>query len=534
MKLKYKVYAMVFVGWILFAISIYLIDIFFLNSPNFDNIKYILLATIFLSLFFTLLTLWCITSFFSGELAKLGNHPYELPKPHIRNEPNPIPLNQPIKLAYYDNLTAMPNRVFFNEILHKTISQAKRREKSIAVLIIDFDNFKLINDTYGQQISDLIIKEVSQRFKEAIRAGDTIARFSGDEFIILLDDIDHSKFASPVAEKILTLCSKPLKVANTDLILTASIGIAIFPNDGDSMQDLETHADIAMYKAKHLGGNTYQYYRHEMDIAAREHMRLENSLRHAISNNEFSLYYQPQLSLKDGTIKSVEALIRWNHPELGLVTPEKFITLAEETDLIKLIGEWALREACKTNKAWQIAGYDPIIVAVNISPQQFLHQDLAHIIQQILTEFNLEPRYLEVEITESMMLKDMKKVTHKLNEIHALGVNIAVDDFGTGYTSINYLKQFPLSALKIDQTFIHGIPFNENDAAITSGIIALGHNLGLRIVAEGVENAEQLQFLASQHCDLIQGYFLSRPLPAHKIILQFSRHGKTNEPIIEK
>lgn len=537
MKLKHKLYIIVFTTWIMFACGMYLINYFFFQETNLSTIKYELLNTLILSLLFTLFTLWFIVSFFSGELAKLeqkiDKEKEQFRLEHLQHDKHDQPKTPPIKLSYYDPLTDMPNRLFFNEILNKAINQAKRQDKTLAIFIIDLDNFKTINNRFGQSNADQILKIVSERFKTALRSSDMMAKSSGDEFIVLLDDINQPKFASPVAEKILQLCSQPLTIDDKRIKLTASIGIATFPLDGESMQDLEMHADIAMSKAKQLGGNGYQYYRHEMDIAAREHLRLENSIRKAIANHEFVLYYQPQLNLLDGKIKSVEALIRWNHPELGLISPEKFISFAEETDLIKAIGEWALQEACQTNKAWQIAGYDPIIIGVNISAKQFHYPDFIEMIKQTLRTSQLAPQYLEIEITESMMMKDMKHVVEKLHQLHDLGIQIAVDDFGTGYTSINYLKQFPLSALKIDQTFIQGIPFNENDAAITSSIITLGHNLGLRIVAEGVETTEQIQFLACQHCDLIQGYFLSRPLPAHKIILQFSKRGKTKEPLIE-
>lgn len=438
-----------------------------------------------------------------------------------------------VRLAHYDNLTTLPNRVFFNEILNKAINHAQRHKKVLAVLFIDLDRFKNINDALGHTFGDLVLKEMGARFATLLRAGDILARLGGDEFIILLNDIGHPKFAGPVAEKILNACAQPVKVESHEFFLTASIGVSIFPDDGTSLEDLQKNADMAMYKAKRAGGGIYQYYTHEMDAAAHEHIKLEAELRRAIQEHEFVLYFQPQLSLKDGKIKRVEALIRWEHPEICLVPPMKFIPLAEETGLIMHIGEWAIHEACRTAKQWQNEGYDPITIAVNISPKQFKHQDVAQIVSDSLKEHDLHPKYLEVEITETAVMDNVDDAISKLTIIHDMGVQISVDDFGTGYTSINYLRQFPVSVLKIDQTFIKGLPNNQNDIAITSAVISLGHNLGLEIVAEGVETAEQMEFLTEHRCDLIQGYFLSRPLPANKVISQFTKSGVTKDSIVQ-
>lgn len=438
-----------------------------------------------------------------------------------------------VRLAHYDNLTGMPNRVFFNEILNKALSHAKRHNKVLAVLFIDLDRFKNINDALGHPIGDRVLKEMGTRFSALLRAGDILARLGGDEFIILLNDIGDAKFAGPVAEKILNACAQPVRIESHEFFITASIGICVYPDDGSSLEDLHKYADMAMYKAKRAGGGNYQFYTKEMNIAAHEHIKLEAALRKAIQNNEFILHYQPQLSLKDGVIKHVEALIRWEHPELGLISPATFIPLAEETGLIMPIGEWALKEACRANKSWQNAGYDPITVAVNISPKQFRHQDVAQIVADALRESNLNAKYLEIEITETAVMDNVEVAINRLKSIDAMGVRISVDDFGTGYTSISYLKQFPVSVLKIDQHFIKGIPHNQNDCAITSAVIALGHNLGLEVVAEGVETAEQLQYLADHNCDLIQGYFLSRPLPESKIVLQFTKSGVAEDTIVQ-
>lgn len=437
-----------------------------------------------------------------------------------------------VKLAHYDNLTSLPNRVFFNEMLNKTIKHATRHKKMMAVLFIDLDRFKNINDAFGHAIGDRVLKEIADRFSAVLRAGDILARLGGDEFIILLNDITHGKFASPVAEKLLQSCSTPIKIENQEFSLTASIGISLYPNDGISLEDLQRNADIAMYKAKRAGSGIFQYFTKEMNLEAHEHIQMEVALRKAISNNEFVLHYQPKLNLKDGSIAGVEALIRWENPELGLITPTEFIPLAEETGLIMQIGEWALREACQTNKAWQTEGYQPICVAVNLSAKQFQHPDIAQLVASILSEAGLEPQYLELELTETAVMENVESAINKLNTIKQMGVKISVDDFGTGYTSISYLKQFPISVLKIDQSFIKNIPENLNNTAITSAVIALAHTLEMKVVAEGVENAEQLQYLADHDCDMVQGYYLSRPLPEQKIVLQFPRVGsveKNNE-----
>ncbi len=426
-----------------------------------------------------------------------------------------------VRLAHYDNLTALPNRVFFNEILNKSLEHAKRNHLHLAVLFVDLDRFKNINDALGHPVGDLVLKEMGERFAKIIRAEDIIARLGGDEFIIMLNNINDAKYAGPVAEKILHAATLPVKVESHEFFITASIGISIYPTDGESLESLQKNADMAMYKAKRDGGGIYHYYTPEMDSAANEHMKLEAALRKGIQNEEFVLYFQPQLDLRDGKIKRVEALIRWESPELGFVNPGNFIPLAEETGLIIPIGEWALQEACRIAKSWQDEGYEGIAVAVNISPKQFKHQDLAMLVKQSLYQTKLDSKYLEVEITETAVMDNVDDAISKLQQIRELGVHISVDDFGTGYTSINYLKQFPINILKIDQTFIKGIPHNENDISITTAVTALGHKLGFEIVAEGVETVEQLEFLTENGVDYIQGYYLSRPLPATKIIEQF-------------
>jgi diguanylate cyclase (GGDEF)-like protein len=425
-----------------------------------------------------------------------------------------------LRLAHYDSLTGLPNRVFFNEILNKALNHSTRQHKMLAVLFIDLDRFKNINDEYGHPIGDQVLREIAVRFSSAIRAGDILSRLGGDEFIILLNDIAHPKFASPVAEKLLQACARPIIIAAHEFFLSASIGICVFPNDGTALEDLQRNADIAMYKAKRSGGGIFQYFTKDMDVQAHEHIQLEAALRKAIKENLFTLCYQPKINLLDGTITGVEALIRWEDPILGSISPAKFIPLAEETGLIMQIGEWALREACLANKRWQQQSYQPITVAVNLSPKQFRHQDISQLVASILQETGLAPEYLELEITETAVMDNVENAISKLNDIKKMGVAISLDDFGTGYTSISYLKQFPISIIKIDQSFVKGIPHNQNDKAITSAVIAMAHNLGLKVVAEGVETTEQLEYLAEHYCDMVQGYFLSRPLSEAKITTQ--------------
>ncbi|MES2217030.1 MAG: EAL domain-containing protein [Pseudomonadota bacterium] len=428
-----------------------------------------------------------------------------------------------LRLAHYDNLTGLPNRVFFNEILNKALAHAARQNKIMAVLFIDLDRFKNINDAMGHSTGDLVLKEIAKRLESILRAGDVLARLSGDEFIALLNDIPQAKFASNIADKLLQVCAIPVKIDSHEFFTTASVGICIFPNDGKSLEDLQKNADMAMYKAKHAGGNNFQYFTKEMNAEAHEHIQLETHLRKGIVDQEFVLLYQPKLDLSSGKVTGVEALIRWDSAELGMISPTKFIPLAEETGLILQIGEWALREACKTGKRWQDEGFEPISVAVNLSPKQFRHKDIAKLVALVLKETGLPPEFLNLEITETAVMDNVETAIQRLTEIKKMGVKISVDDFGTGYTSISYLKRFPIDVLKVDQSFIKGIPKSTDDAAIVNAVIAMAHNLSMSVVAEGVETEEQMQYLAEHGCDVIQGYFISSPEPANKVVLQFIR-----------
>jgi len=433
-------------------------------------------------------------------------------------------------LAHYDSLTSLPNRVLFNGSLNKAIEHANRHNKKLAILFIDLDRFKNVNDAFGHPTGDRLLKEIAQRFTAALRTGDILSRFGGDEFIILLPNIQNQDQINPVAEKLIETCANPVWIDNRDFFITASIGICIYPDDGTSLEELQKNADMAMYRAKRSGGGVLQYFTSEMNTEAHEHAQLETALRKAIQKgDEFVLHYQPKLDVKQGTITGAEALIRWESPELGFISPAKFIPLAEESGLIMAIGEWTLREACRASHAWQKAGYPPIKVAVNLSPKQFRHQDVPKLVKGILAETGLDAKWLELEITETAVMDNVDTGINTMLEICNMGVSIAMDDFGTGYTSISYLKRFPVSVLKVDQSFIKELPQNRDDMAIVTGIIALAHSLSMKVVAEGVETAEQMQFLADNECDIVQGYYLSRPLPEGKFLMQLTSDETTVE-----
>lgn len=428
-----------------------------------------------------------------------------------------------MQLTHIDPLTSLPNRIFFNEAINRALLQAKRHNRILALLLIDIDHFLEIKKTHGTTIANLALEELSKRFNSALRAGDTLAHLETDEFAVLLTDLEHPKLIGPVAEKLLKASSLPFKINSHEIQLTTSIGIGVFPEDGQTLEDLQKHAADTLYQAKHQGGNSYQFSLPQRTLEAHDYIKLQAALRQALKNNEFILHYQPKLDLKTWTICGVEALIRWEHPTLGLIDPIKFIPSAEETGLIIQIGEWALREACRINKQWQNEGYQAISISVNLSPKQFYHPHLRKTVAQILMETELDPRYLELEITEMTVMDDIPKVNDLLMGLKSLGLTLSIDDFGTGHTSISYLKDFPINTVKIDQSFVKTLPHDNKNAAITTAIIILAHQFQMTIVAEGVETMEQLQFLGGQHCDQVQGYFISRPLPASKISAQLAR-----------
>jgi diguanylate cyclase (GGDEF)-like protein len=427
------------------------------------------------------------------------------------------------RLARYDHLTSLPNKVFFNEILNKAISHTLRHKKTLAILLISIDDFTTISKQLGELNSSIILKELGKRFASILRAEDILAKLDGDEFIILLNDINQPKFAGKVADKILNACSQSITINSFEYVMTSCIGISICPHDGKSLETLLKNMNNALFKAKMTGKGLYQFYTHEMSVEAREYIQLESALRKATHSNELVLYYQPRFRIKKGTITGVEALMRWEHPVLGLISPSTFVPHAEETGFIIELGEWALQEACQKIKFWQDEGYEHISVALKLSAKQFYHPDLLAHIGKAIKSANINPEYLELEIDEKTIMTNIDESKLILDKIKAQGVQLTIDHFGIGYTSINYLKKFAISSIKIDQSFIKGIPSKPDDMAIVGAIIALAHNLGLEVIAEGVETAEQVEFLTSLQCDLMQGYFLGNPVPAEKVILQFTK-----------
>jgi diguanylate cyclase (GGDEF)-like protein len=420
-------------------------------------------------------------------------------------------------LAYHDTLTGLPNRVLFHDRLQQALSQAIREEHPMGVMFLDLDRFKIINDTLGHDVGDELLKAVSQRLINCIRQGDTVVRLGGDEFTIILPVIGKAEDAAFVAQKILITLAEPFLLNHQELHITSSIGISLYPNDGGDTQTLIKNADIAMYRAKDLGKNNYQFYTADMNSRALETINLENALRHALERNELLLHYQPQIDIRTGRIVGVEALVRWQHPEFGLVSPVKFIPIAEETNLIIPIGEWVLRTACEQGVRWREQGLPVWRMAVNLSARQFRHQDLLQPIRRILQETGFDPHHLELEITESLIMQGAGKTIAILEALDEMGIRLSLDDFGTGYSSLSYLKRFPIDTVKIDRSFVRDIHTDPNDAAITSAIIAMAHSLRLSVIAEGVETEEQLAFLRERNCNEYQGYYFSKPLPAEQV-----------------
>ncbi|MCT7958395.1 EAL domain-containing protein [Laspinema palackyanum] len=414
--------------------------------------------------------------------------------------------------AFHDSLTDLPNRTLLNECLVEVLEQAKNRDSGVAVMFLDLDRFKTINDTLGHAIGDKLLQEVAARLKAALGDPNIIARWGGDEFTIILPEISSGVCATQIAEEIIQTFKPAFFIENHHLHISTSIGIALYPHDGEDGETLIKHADSALYRAKEKGRNTYEVYTHSFDLLASELLDLENRLHRALEQGEFMLAYQPKVNIKTGEVKGMEALIRWNHPELGLVSPAKFIPIAEETGLIMPIGEWVLKTACRQNQAWIESGLSEIPVAVNLSVRQFQEPDLVQKIAQVLEETGLDPQYLTLEITETAAMLDVDFTRKLLRELEQMGVNIALDDFGTGYSSLSYLKQFPLHTLKIDRSFVKDLTEEPADIAIARAVIALGHGLDLNVVAEGVETQEQLDCLRMLDCEEIQGYFFSRPL----------------------
>jgi diguanylate cyclase (GGDEF)-like protein/PAS domain S-box-containing protein len=418
--------------------------------------------------------------------------------------------------ADYDFLTDLPNKMLFLHHLSHALTHARRNRKSLAVLFLDLDNFKKINDSLGHAVGDELLKCVARELKSCIRADDIVARFGGDEFSILLSEIAHANDAGRVAGKIISDLRKPLIVDGHEFHITTSIGISIYPEDSDHAETLLKNADIAMYHAKKHGRKHYQFYSPAMNINGRERIAMENQLYQSLERGELSVYYQPIVSIETRRLFCSEALVRWRHPELGLLGPSRFIPLAEETGFIIPIGEWVLRTACAQNKEWQEAGYPPFRMTVNISAHQFQDPDLIEKTSHILSETGLNPEFLELEITEGTAMRNVEHTISTITRLTDMGIRFAIDDFGIGYSSLSYLKKLPIQTLKIDQSFIMGITADPSDKAIVNAVIAMAHNLNLNVVAEGVETEGQRSFLQLSRCDGMQGYLVSRPLPAHE------------------
>jgi len=416
-------------------------------------------------------------------------------------------------LAHHDSLTGLPNRTLFNDRLQQSLIDAGRRERVVAVLFMDLDRFKTINDTLGHEVGDVMLRAVSGRLKDCIRTGDTVARLGGDEFIVLLPDVGHVDDVGRIAQKILDVFSQPFSVDGRELFVSTSIGITLYPFDGSNVDGLVKNADVAMYRAKEQGRNSYQFYTAEMTAKAHENLALENALRGALDRQELVLHYQPVVELANGEVSGMEALLRWHHPELGLIMPQQFIPLAEESGLIVPIGEWTLRTACLQAMAWQRQGYPPLRLAVNLSARQFYQRNLSEVIARALKDSALDPIWLELELTESLLMQNAELTHATLRTLNIMGVRLAIDDFGTGYSSLGYLKRFPLDTLKISRSFVHDVPADPDDAAIVSAIIAMAHTLEMRVIAEDVETEIQKAFLHAHDCDAFQGYVFGPPLP---------------------
>ena len=419
-------------------------------------------------------------------------------------------------MAHHDALTGLPNRALFRDRLTHAMAQADRYHQILAVLFLDLDRFKAINDTLGHNVGDELLKLTAERLRSCIRDCDTVARLGGDEFTIIVDDIVEIQDAAVVAQKILDTISQPFNLHGHEVFISVSIGLTLYPNDDENADNLLRNADSAMYRAKEYGRNNFQFYVADMNVKARERLMLESQLRRALDRNEFTLYYQPRVNLFSGRVIGAEALLRWRHPDMGLVPPAQFIPILEDTGMIIPVGEWVLHQASQQNRIWQDLGLPRIRMAVNLSVRQFVQKELAGSILAILERVGLSPEYLELEITEDLLLEHNQTNIITLTKLRNQGIHISIDDFGTGYSSLSYLKRLPIDTLKIDQSFLRDIENDPDNKAITSAIIAMAGSLHLNVLAEGVETEEQLAFLRAQGCNEIQGFSFSQPLTAEE------------------
>jgi len=427
------------------------------------------------------------------------------------------------QLAFYDPLTGLENRRLFKDRLEQSLKHIRRNKSMMALLFLDLDQFKRINDTLGHDAGDELLCAVARRIKNCVREEDIVARLGGDEFTILLPNLKNSRAAANVAAKLLKAISKPIQLSSQEVIVSASIGITLAPEDGSSASILMRHADMAMYRAKDMGRNNFQFFTNDMNVEAVARMSLENDLRQAVSSQNFVVYFQPQVDLIDNTVCGFEALVRWRHAGVDMLSPDRFIPLAEETGLIVDLGAIVLRKACQQLKLLQAHGYINQTVAVNLSARQFRDNNLFAMVKLILKETGLEARWLELEITESMLMDDIDQAISILQELKTLGLNISIDDFGTGYSSLNYLTRLPIDKLKVDRSFISNLPDDKSHMAITTTIIAMAQKLGMKVVAEGVETLQQLDFLRLNQCNVLQGYLFCAPVSSNDLIGHITR-----------
>ncbi|MDH4133277.1 MAG: EAL domain-containing protein, partial [Gammaproteobacteria bacterium] len=430
-----------------------------------------------------------------------------------------------VYLANYDALTELPNRQLFSQRLARLLEEAEQRDRLVAVLFVDLDRFKTINDSLGHEAGDELLKVVARRLNETLRPGDILARTGGDEFVLALSNVAHVDDVARIASRMLSRLAPAITIGGRELFVTPSIGITLYPFDDRRGEQLLRNADTAMFQAKERGGNTFCFYTAELNARAERQLTLETGLRHALKRGELHLLYQPQVDVRTGALLGAEALLRWQHPEWGLILPSEFIPLAEETGLILPIGEWVLEQACAQAQAWREAGHGELRVAVNLSGRQLPEKTLIDSIETLFGKFPHARGMLEVEITESILMQDLEETAAVLEGLTRLGIRVAMDDFGTGYSSLSYLKRLPIDALKIDQSFVRDITVDADDAAIVQAVIAMARHLDIQVLAEGVETAEQLAFLQRHGCDSMQGYFVSRPLPAAQFS-EFLNHRK--------
>jgi diguanylate cyclase len=421
------------------------------------------------------------------------------------------------EMARFDQLTGLANRVLFRDYLIKTLARADRHHQLVAVMLLDLDRFKTINDTHGHEAGDVLLKQMAHRLKSSVRESDLVARLGGDEFTVVMDGLSDPGVIAGFAARLLEVIRQPVPLGRCEVVTSASIGISVYPTDVDNIDELLASADAAMYRAKERGSDRFHFYTVAMRVRAAKRLELENGLRGALARREFRLHYQPQVDLQTGGIVGMEALLRWQHPRRGLVGAAEFVPLAEETGLIVPIGAWVLRAACGQLRAWHDAGYPAMRIAVNFSARQFQDEDIAMAVAAILEQCDLAPRFLEIEITESDILKSPSRVQSLLKEFTDLGIRVALDDFGTGYSSLNHLRSFPGASIKIDRSFVRNVCSERHDAAIVRSLIVMAHNLNLKVIAEGVETVEQLEFLRDNRCDAVQGYLIGRPMPADDI-----------------